>query len=160
MNDGVGMGTDRLLPAIDRAFECARPAQMVRNPTHCDECAEHEATMQSVTPESVSLTQVGSPSWDPVCFITDEAYRHFMPGFARLALGRGDDYYLDQFLFHLESGRIEVLDLAQCGAISPLLDHLYETMSDEIEKNMDDKTLGRVMDLLDRRIATLRAATG
>ena len=152
------MGTDSLLSAIDKAFECARPEQMVRNPAHCDECAEHEDTMQSVTPESVSLTQVGSPSWDPVCFITDEAYSHFMPGFARLATGRGDDYYLDQLLFHLESGRIEALDALQCEAVSALLDHLYESMADEIEENMDEKTLGHVTDLLGQRLKALRAS--
>lgn len=154
------MGTDSLLSAIDKAFGCPRPAQMVRNPDHCDECAEHENTMQSVTPEIVSLDQVGGPAWDPVCFITDEAYSHFMPGFARLALGRGAEYYLDQYLFHLASGRIGALDIAQCETVSALLDHLYETMAEEIEENMDDGTLGQVMDLLDQRIAVLHAATG
>ncbi len=152
------MGTDSLLSAIDKAFECARPEQMVRTPAHCDECAEHENTLQSVTPESVSLTQVGSPSWDPVCFITDEAYSHFMPGFARLALGRGDNYYLDQFLFHLESGRIDSLNKAQCQALAALLDHLYVTNSTESEENMDEKVLGHVMDMLDQRIAVAEAA--
>lgn len=132
---------------------------MVRDPAHCDECAEHEDTMQSVTPETVSLDQVGSPAWDPVCFITDEAWRYFMPGLARLALGRGEDYYLDQFLFQLESGRIDSLDRAQCQAVAALLDQLYETNSTEIEENMDDKALGHVMDLLEQRMAELQVST-
>ena len=76
-----------------------------------------------------SVLQVGSPAWDPVCYLTDEAYRYFMPGFARLMLGRGDDYYLDQFLFHLESGRIACLDEEQCRAVADLLDYLYEKYS-------------------------------
>jgi hypothetical protein len=147
-----------LLSRIAEVFQCGRPARMVRNPGHCDECAEHEDTMQSVAPDTVSLLQVGSPAWDPVCFLSNEAWCYFMPGLARLALGRGDDYYLDQFLYHLESGRIEGLDSAQCEATGALLDHLYETMADEIEDNMDDKALGHVMDLLGQRKAAFQAS--
>ena len=114
--------------------------------------------MQAVTPETVSLDQVGSPAWDPVCYLTDEVYRYFMPGFARLALGRGDDYYLDQFLYRLESGRIDCLDAEQCRGLSALMDHLYETMAGEIEGNMDDKVLGHVMDLLEQRLQALQTS--
>ncbi|MBE9554217.1 MAG: hypothetical protein IMF05_12215 [Proteobacteria bacterium] len=140
---------------IERAFRCGRPTQMVRNPGHCDECAEHEEIMQTVTPETVSLDQVGKLAWDPVCYLTDEAWRYFVPGLARLALGRGDGYYLDQFLYHLESGRIDCLNAEQCRALSALMDHLYETMAGEIEENMDDKVLGHVMDLLEQRLQPL-----
>jgi hypothetical protein len=152
------MVTDRISVEIDRAFRNERPARMVRNPDHCDECAEHEETMQAVTPETVSLDRVGSSAWDPVCYLTDEAYRYFMPGFARLALGRGDGYYLDQFLFHLESGRVACLNEEQCRAVANLLDHLYETMADEIDGDMDDKVLGHVMDLLAQRLTALQTS--
>jgi hypothetical protein len=153
------MALDPILSAIDEAFRSDRPARMVRNPSHCCECAEHEEAMQSVTPETVSLKQVGSPAWDPVCYLSEEAYRYFMPGLARLARGRGDAYYLDQFLFHLESGRIDGLNGQQCRALGALLDDLYETMSDEIDGNMDDRTLGHVMDLLEGRAQTLHTST-
>lgn len=83
-----------------------------------------------------------------------------MSGFARLALGRGEDYYLNQFLFHLESGRINSLNRAQCQAVAALLDHLYETNTTEIEEDMDDGTLGHLMGLLDRRIAVFDATAG
>lgn len=153
------MEIEGILAAIDEAFGCERPAQMVRNPGHCDECTEHEGTMQAVTPETVSLEQVGNLAWDPVCYLTDEAWRYFMPGLARLALGRGDGYHLDQFLYHLESGRIDCLNAEQCRALSALLDHLYETMAGEIEGHMDDKVLGHVMDLLEQRAGAGRPDT-
>lgn len=143
---------------VATAFHCSRPARMVRNPGHCDECTEHEEVMQSLTPESVSLNQVGSAAWDPVCFLSDEAYQYFMPGLARLAAGRGKEYYLDQFLFHLESGRIDDLDMRQCRALEDLLDSLYETMVGEIENNMDGDALGRVMKHLEQRLATLQTS--
>jgi hypothetical protein len=152
------MEAGRISAAVDKAFGGDRPGQMGRNPQHCDECAEHEEVMQAVTPETVSLAQVGSPAWDPVCFLSDEAYRYFMPGFVRLALGRGDDYYLDQFLFHLESGRVECLNEEQCRAIAALLDHLYETRAGEIDDHMDDKVLGHVMDLLEQRLSALQTS--
>lgn len=152
------MEIQELTAAVDKAFGGDRPARMGRNPEHCCECAEHEEIMQAVTPETVALAQVGSPAWDPVCFLTDEAYCYFMPGFARLVLGRGDDYYLDQFLFHLESGRVSCLNEEQCRAIAALLDHLYETRSDEIEDNMDDKVLGHVMDLLAQRLSVFQTS--
>jgi hypothetical protein len=152
------MEIEGILAGIDEAFGCDRPARRVRNPGHCDECAEHEGTMQAVTPETVSLDQVGNLAWDPVCYLTDEAWRYFVPGLARLAPGHGDGYYLDQFLFHLESGRIDCLNAEQCRALSALLDHLYETMASEIEGSMDDKILGHVMDLLEQRLQALQTS--
>lgn len=148
------MVSDRILVAIDKAFRCSRPTRFVRNPERCEECAEHETVMQAATPGTLSRKQIGNPAWDPVCYLADEAYCYFMPGFARLSLGVGEEYYLDQFLFHLESGRIDSLNAEQRRALSTLMDHLYETMAGEIEGNSDDKVVGHVMDLLARRLAT------
>ena len=130
---------------------------MVRNPGHCEECAEHEAAMQAVTPESVSLEQVGNPGWDPVCYLTDEAWRYFMPGLARLARGRDGEYYLDQFLFHLASGRINSLNEEQCRSLAAFLESLYDSMAEMVEDS-DARTLGHAMDLLEERMAALHAS--
>ncbi|MBZ0291330.1 MAG: hypothetical protein K8L99_02075 [Anaerolineae bacterium] len=144
------MDKDTVLAAIDKAFgHLSRPQAMVRNPNHCDECADHEAVMQAVTPQTVSLQEVGSPAWDPVCFLSDEAFCYFMPGLARLSLNSGQDYYLSQFLFHLEQGfRIDPMNAEQRRALAQLIDYIGETMLDEVINNMDDHGLARVMDLL------------
>src|SRR5262245_34056490 len=113
----------RWFEIVNEAFATSRPARIVRDPHHCEECHEHEATLARVTPESISLTEVGSPAWDPICFITDEAFRYFMPGLARLALGTGDRYYLGQLLFHLEYGRLDTFSTAEKRAVLALLDH-------------------------------------
>jgi hypothetical protein len=138
------------LAAIDRAFgTLARPAVMGRSPQHCDECADHEATMQAVTPETVTLEQVGNPAWDPICYVTDEAFCYFMPGLARLALGTGEDYYLDQFLFHLEQGfRIDAFTAEQRRAVALLLDHIAAIMLNNPQADLDLDRLGHVMDTL------------
>lgn len=143
------MTRDEVLAAIDAAFrEEPRPAHFVREPNHCEECADHEAVLQATSREVISLAEVGNPGWDPLCYVTDDAFRHLLPGLARLALGSGDDYYLDQFLFHLETGRINALNPAQAQAVAALLDYIRTSMADEIEAEMNAAEFDRVMVLL------------
>lgn len=143
---------DEVLAAIDAAFrEEPRPDHFVREPNHCEECADHEAVLQGTSRDTISLAEVGNPGWDPLSYVTDAAFRHLLPGLARLALGSGEDYYLDQFLFHLESGRIDALNPGQARAVAILLDYGRETMADEIEDEMNTAELGRVMALLAER---------
>ncbi len=143
------MDQKQALAAIDRVFGgLPRPEPLIRNPNHCCECAEHEETLSVVTPETIGLEQVGSPAWDPVCYLSDAGYRYFMPGLARLALGTGEAYYLDQFLFHLDSGRVDVLSESEKKAVATFLDHVLETMCEEVDESMNLIELGRVMDKL------------
>lgn len=144
-----------LIAAIDDAFRAERPEHLGRDPNHtvdCPECAEHNLTMQDQTAQNVAFEVVENEAWHPLHFLSDEAFIHFMPGLARLTRGAGERYFLSQFLFQLESGRIDAFDHVQCQAVSALLDHLYETMAGEIEHNMDDVVLGHVMDRLAARI--------
>ncbi len=144
----------KVLQDIDNAFgHISRPIRFLKNPNHCCECAEHEETLQQVTPASVSLKEVGSPAWDPLCGIKPEAFQYLMPGLARLAMGRGDRYYLDQFMFHLESFQIDGFDTVQTQAILNLLWFLFETMPEEIESTpWDELTLGRVIEKLELQL--------
>lgn len=129
------MEKEAVLTAVDRAFGAVpRPSIMVRNPNHCDECADHEAAMQGVTPQTVTLNEIGNMGWDPVCYLTDASYRYFMPGFARLVLHTDDDCdYLDQFIFHLESRLSDDLFTGeQRTAIIGVIDYLKETLPEEL----------------------------
>ena len=142
------MDSDNILAQITAAFgQLPRPETMVRNPIHCDECAEHEATMQAVTPQTVAMSDIGSPAWDPVCFLSDEAFCYFMPGFARLTLS--DDDYIYQLLFHLDQGfRADAFTPEQRRAVAALIDYVAETRLDEIVDGFYGPELGRVMDVL------------
>lgn len=143
------MRQDEVLAAVEAAFAGEpRPAHFVREPNHCETCADHETVLQATSPQAVGLAEVGNPGWDPLSYVTDEAFRHLLPGLARLALGRGDEYYLDLFLFHLESGRVNALSPAQARAVALLLEHVRETMADEIENEMNGPELVRVIELL------------
>jgi hypothetical protein len=143
------MDLQHILQGVDKVFgEVSRPKPLLRNPKHCEECEEHELTLQAVTPDTISLKEAGSPAWDPMCYVTDESFQYFMPGLARLALGKGDEYYLDQLLFHLDN-RLASLNTQQKNAVWNLLAHLYETMPEEIDNALDGDSLGRVMDKLE-----------
>jgi hypothetical protein len=85
---------------VKRAFQAvSRPVEFT-NAAHCDECAEHNQTLQAHTPETISLAELGNAGWDPICFVWPTAFLYYFPAMARLVLDEPEDY-LDQFLFHL-----------------------------------------------------------
>jgi hypothetical protein len=53
---------------------------------HCDECAEHYQTLLDVAPADLTKDHVGDGAWDPSCFLTADAFRHYFPGLARIAV--------------------------------------------------------------------------
>lgn len=97
------MKADAIIAEAERAFSgLSRPDMFIRGTCTCEECLEHEATMQSFVPENMPLDKLDKPGWDPICFASDEAFAYFMPGLVRLVLQHTDDY-VQQFLFHLEN---------------------------------------------------------
>lgn len=134
---------------IARANELFSAAERPKHFTryqHCAECAEHDATLQRRHPQSLKIEDL-TPGWDPICFVTDAGFRYYFPGLVRLAVeGRGDSYYLDQFLFHLTSDglrnrRWQSFSPEQRRYVVRLLDYLLESHADEIEQNRDVETL-------------------
>ena len=137
------------LPQIESLFASApRPHRFVDS-DHCSECAEHDETLQAHTPHTISLEELGNPGWDPVCFIESiDGFRYYMPAFVRLACGKGDEYYLSQFLFHLNQERIHALSHSEREAIAVFLEELADQIPSEIEQNRDaDSLLNRIVQL-------------
>jgi len=84
-----------------RIFETERP-QHFTNHTHCEECLESDNILLSKSIDDIGLEELGVHG-DPLYFCTDQGKRYFMPSFVRLAISTIDDeFYLGQFLFHLE----------------------------------------------------------
>ena len=84
------MDLQEIFQDIEKVFgELPRPEPLLSNPKHCEECEEHEQTLQTVIPDTISLKEAGSPAWDPMNYVTDETFQYFMPGLARLALLKG-----------------------------------------------------------------------
>jgi hypothetical protein len=71
--------------------------------------------------------RAGHPGWDPICFVSPAGYLYYFPALARLAFGRsGEDYYLTQFLFHLNEERVQAMSGEQRAVVLELLEHLRE----------------------------------
>jgi hypothetical protein len=117
------------------------------NPSHCSECAEHNETLMAHTPETISFRELGNPGWDPICYLVNiDQFRYYLPALARLSRGKGDDYYLSQFLFHLNESRVQELEKDECDLLADFLEDLVVAMPEEIEDNLDaDELLGRVV---------------
>jgi hypothetical protein len=138
-----------IVEAIRAAFaNTPRPTHFT-NASHCEECAEHDSTLLAHTPDTITLEQVGNPGWDPICYVDTQGYHYYMPGLVRLALGRGSEFYLGQFLSHLSPSRIEAFNPDQRLAMLAFLEYERDTMLQEIEDNSELKAL-------DRRIRRLK----
>jgi hypothetical protein len=120
-----------LLDRLSRTFSRhPRPIHFTSS-QHCCECAEHDQTLSSQTPASISVKELGNPGWDPICFVNDEGFLYYFPALARLAAGRGEHSYLDQFLFHMTSSRIHLFSPEERDLIKELLWHLFDAFKDE-----------------------------
>lgn len=130
-----------VLDQIWRAFGSVSRPDHFTDYMHCEECTEHDETLRSHSPDTIGVNELGNPGWDPICFATPEGFNYYMPGLARLALGRGEQWYLGQFLCHLDARRIAGFSSEQRAAVLALLEHIRETMSDEVESSLDGEEL-------------------
>ncbi len=130
-----------------------RPSHFT-NLEHCQECAEHDETLRTATPDSLTFQQV-TPAWDPFCFISTDGFKYYFPAMVRLAIeGEGDTYFVHQFLFHLAldgpgNERYETFSKSQRAFVVQVLNHLLESRGTEIEENLDADLLLQVMDIWD-----------
>jgi len=149
------MKTDEIIVEVQNAFsDLPRPAMFIRGTCKCEECLEHEDTMQSLTPENMPLEKLENPGWDPICFASDEAFAYFMPGLVRLVLEHTDNY-VQQFLFHLEnSDRIATFNPKQTQALLHVLDYLTLERSEILDNNLAVDELNRTREKLEHASAT------
>ena len=123
--------SEEILKKVQSAFKSVIRPEHFTDPAHCCECAEHDETLRSHDPESISIEQLGNPGWDPICFVTLEGFIYYCPALARLALDT-ENYYLDQFLFHLNEERIAGFSEVQRAAIHGLLVYIQESFRDKL----------------------------
>ena len=114
---------------------------------HCEECADHNETLGKYDRYGIPLEQLNNPGWDPICFVKPEAFRYLFPRLCELAYGKGREYYLDQFLFHLENN-IGLLTAAEKHKVYELLLDISAKNAAEIDANLDMPTIDRVSEKL------------
>ena len=129
-----------------------RPAMFIRGTCRCEECLEHEQTMQALPTTGMPLDKLANPGWDPICFASDEAFAFLLPGLVRLVLEHPNDY-IQQFLFHLEnSDRIARLNRRQRGSLRDVLDFLTLEHADVLDSNLAVDELNRTREILEPAI--------
>jgi hypothetical protein len=134
------MTDEEIKAGVARAFaDVPRPERFTPR-EHCEECAEHDETLRRFDPDTIGLEQLGNPGWDPMCYVSPEAFRYYFPALVRLALdsGGGPHSYLSSFLFHvLHDGENNLgfrhFTRPQREATLAVLRHLRTNRSGEIE---------------------------
>lgn len=149
------MATDReMLAFVREAFAAeARPPHFT-DYAHCCECAEHNDLLTSRDLQSLRLEDVNNAGWDPICFLTSEGFRYYLPALARLALESSDavEWYLPQLLFHLIGDgpwnrRVSCCEASQREAVVAFLWHVVETRGDLIVTYGIEEDLQRAIEI-------------
>jgi len=123
-----------------KLFEAQRPEHFT-NHEHCEECAEHDQTLLSSDFDTIGLDVLGNPGWEPICFTSAEGKKYFLPAFVRLSLETVDDeFYFDQFLFHLEGNGADNDFYLSCSTeqrefVASFISYMIENYSEQIESN-------------------------
>ena len=122
-----------VLEGIEAAFmSVSRPAHFT-DYRHCDECCEHDETMRSRDLRTLQLDDVGQLGWSPICFLTPEGFRYYLPAFVRLGLSPGGEAFLadlvEVYLEESYSWHFELFDEQQAIATLRLVQAVREHMS-------------------------------
>ncbi len=129
---------------IDRAkelFKASKPEHFT-NFNHCEECEEHDQTLLVADIDTIDLGDLGNPGWDPICFAFPEGKKYYLPAFIRLSLGTMmDEFYLDQFLFHLEGDGPNNEFYMSCtkeqrNFVASFIEYVIEEYAEEVETNL------------------------
>jgi hypothetical protein len=146
------------LSGVEQAFAGVPRPDHFTDFEHCEECAEHDQTLITCTPDTIGMDELGNPGWDPICFITRQGFQYYMPGLARIALAR-ENFYLGQFLFHLNHERLSSLNAAQRHAVRNLLEYIRDRAMAEMERDIKSNELqNEMMEMgeLEQRIRSLQ----
>ena len=124
-----------------KLFNLQKPDHFT-NYLHCDECEEHDQTLRSADVNSIGMSELGHPSWDPLCFCSAEGKKYYMPALIRLCIDTlySQDSYLEQFLFHLEGEGADNELIRACSQqqrefIAAFLEYLIHNHADAIEQH-------------------------
>lgn len=140
-------------------FKVSKPEHFT-NHRHCCECAEHHETLLAHNVDSISISELGKPGWDPLCFSSAEGILYYMPAMIRLTLdtiNTMEEMYLEQLLFHLTYKADENRVLKACGEeqrkfIARFFDYLNENYNSQIQNCGCSDVLLKAREIWDGRI--------
>lgn len=141
------MRTDTgILNEIVAAFGKVERPEHFTNYKHCEECAEHDELLRNRDCQTLNVSDVGNPGWDPICFCSAEGIAYFMPALARIALEQPINeygWYGSQLIFHLWSGGeynafFNYCNAQQRKAIVSLVEYFVESRTTLAEFDADE----------------------
>ena len=92
---------------------------------HCDECFEHDETMQKAGLRTLEAKAMGTAGWSPLSFLTEDGLSYYMPRLLELSLNldknESGELFLSLFVFHLvpteDYDRFARFNHQQCNAV-------------------------------------------
>ncbi len=144
------MSSDEIIELVRNAFRNAACPDHFTDYAHCYECADHGRVLRSHDLDTLTMEDIGNPCWDPVCYLTPQAFLYYFPAFVRLTLEDKENSWLPQYLFHLSFvderfDRFGSMDDAQMGVI---LLSLYDIRDEHEQMSafyMEEGELARVI---------------
>ena len=119
------------------AFNVDKPDQF--NDYHCDECIEVDSYLKSLNVDSADLQALDGSMGNPFNLCSVEGIQYFLPAMIRVTLETmRSDFYLEVFLWHLESDGPDNHLVTACSAkqralIVEFLTMLLENYTNEIQ---------------------------
>jgi len=134
-----------LLAEVERLFGASARPDHFTNFTHCSECAQHDELLRSRRKGELRAEDVSYSGWDPICFVSYEAFRYLLPDLVRLALldpDASDEWSFPNLLFHLtyearENEYLNAFSPDERAAVATFLRHMAETRRDALERYCD-----------------------
>jgi DNA-directed RNA polymerase subunit M/transcription elongation factor TFIIS len=144
-----------IIEVIDRAFGPEKRPNYFVDPSHCQECEEHNELLCSRTRESLSIEDVGNMCWTPLSMCTAEGFAYYMPSLARMSLAEpayGYDWFGDNLEIHLSSGGenngfLQYCSRKQKDAIIELVNHLNISRINLFSRLTESEDFYKLIDL-------------
>jgi len=112
------------------------------NFNHCDDCKEFDEILRSFTRENITFKELGNIAWNPISDATINGFFYYFPALSRLALGKGSEYFIDQFLIHVDNqDRLDNMSNEERQVFKDYLIWLQTEMKDELDENLDGEDL-------------------
>ena len=129
-----------VLTEVEAEFRASPRPEHFTNFSHCSECAEHDELLRSRTRGTLRPEDVSNPGWDPVCFVSNDAFLYLVPDLVRVALQpvrREFGWPFTNLLFHLthegeRNRRLSSFTPNQRAAIVQFLRHVAATRQTEL----------------------------
>lgn len=134
----ISAADQAILARIEHVFEGLQKPEHFTEHQHCDECADHDATLRAKTRKTLNRKDLGTQGWDPIVFCNVEAIAYLFPALAHHALLPDlSEYgvYCDSLLYHLAHGHVSTefflwCQPAQQQTIYDLIQHLAATRAE------------------------------